>query len=175
MIILKDNGKVNAHKIIKENGFTDLTPEISNISHKFYKKGGELFRFLGWHKQDTKTYLWHDIEITPVPVIDAELLKKYADGEIIGALMFEIAAALSLHLEELDRETIDKINRKWAPFSISTNKDGAHYVKLDKFPLYSDGNEYKFFKHIKEHNETRARIGAPLIEYNENNLSFDLR
>lgn len=174
MIILKSNDKIDALEVIKENGFTDLTPEISNASHKFFEKGGELFRFLGWHEQDKK-YHWHDIEIIKISEIGAESLKKYADGEIIGALMFEIAAALSLHLYELDAQTIEKINKKWAPFSISTDKNGKKYVKLDKSPLYSDGNEYKFFRHIKEHNETRARIGAPLIEYNKENLSFNLK
>ena len=71
-IVLKDNGDIDALTVIKNNGFIDTTPDISLCTAKVFEKGGEKYRFVGWHRLNPAKRTWEDVEM--------ELLQDNAGG-----------------------------------------------------------------------------------------------
>lgn len=51
---LEANGHYDAMAVIRENGFEDVTPEISMLTQKTFKKNGRLWVFAGWTHGNTK-------------------------------------------------------------------------------------------------------------------------
>ena len=64
MIILKSGKLVDAHEIILNNGFVDITPEENLETSKIFEKDGKQYKFNGWHKLVNRH--WKDIEMTEV-------------------------------------------------------------------------------------------------------------
>lgn len=71
----------DAVEIIKENGFIDLTPYISNATHKIFKRNELLFRFTGWkttNSQNKEKIVC--VEKIHQNVIDKKILKMSCPG-----------------------------------------------------------------------------------------------
>lgn len=60
-MILKDNGMIDALKIIKNEGFVDTTPDISLCTSKIFEREGKKFKFNGWYRMHNRS--WSDIEM----------------------------------------------------------------------------------------------------------------
>jgi len=60
-MILQANGKITANRIIEENGFKDISPNMI-YTHKTFIKDGEKYRFVGWCNLKNREYTAVEME-----------------------------------------------------------------------------------------------------------------
>lgn len=70
MIVLESGKRHDAVEIIKENGFIDITPDVSLVTHKFFEKNGKLYMFNGWNRLD-ENKRWKEVNLIEVMVVPA--------------------------------------------------------------------------------------------------------
>ena len=61
-IVLKSGKEIDAGTVIADNGFIDVTPEISLFTHKRFVKDEKTYRFVGWDHIDNHRN-WQDIRM----------------------------------------------------------------------------------------------------------------
>lgn len=64
-VVLHSGKEINAETVIRNNGFVDMTPEISLFTHKRFLKDGKYYRFVGWDHLD-KNKNWQDIRMEEI-------------------------------------------------------------------------------------------------------------
>ncbi len=64
-VVLNSGKEINAQTVIRNNGFLDLTPEVSLFTHKKFFKDGKYYRFIGWDHLD-KNKNWQDIKMEEI-------------------------------------------------------------------------------------------------------------
>lgn len=64
-VVLHSGKEINAGTVIHNNGFVDMTPEISLFTHKRFLKDGKWYRFVGWDHLD-KNRNWQDIRMEEI-------------------------------------------------------------------------------------------------------------
>ena len=64
-IVLISGKEVNAGTVIRDNGFVDMTPEVSLFTHKRLLKDGKCYRFVGWDHLD-KNKNWQNIRMEEI-------------------------------------------------------------------------------------------------------------
>lgn len=66
MIALQSDTNSDAMRVIKENGFQDLTQDVSLCTSKDFVKDGEQFRFAGWNDFNPVRGLWENVRLEKV-------------------------------------------------------------------------------------------------------------
>lgn len=55
MIVLECGSNLNLELVIKENGFTDITPEVKSLHFKLFERGGVLYVLNGLYGLEMST------------------------------------------------------------------------------------------------------------------------
>ena len=64
-VVLHSGKEINAGTVIQNNGFVDMTPEISLFTHKRFFFFFKWYRFVGWDHLD-KNRNWQDIRMEEI-------------------------------------------------------------------------------------------------------------
>ena len=64
-VVLNSGKEINADTVIHNNGFVDMTPEVSLFTHKRFLKDGKCYMFVGWDHLD-KNRNWQDIRMEEI-------------------------------------------------------------------------------------------------------------